>query len=263
MNLEDNNINSNSKPTFRSRFGRFSPSMGWKAFWSEIIIVILGVLIALAANEAVQNWNWQNKVLDGEARLKMDAEEVFNVLAETVVVFPCVDAQLADMAANLLKEGNVLQPLPRYSDNFFSNYVVRYPDRNFGIPVWDTLIADGTAIHISESRRKNYQQIHTQLNDLNQNNTKTTTARGRFAVMAHPILLDAVVRKDLLIEIEEQRSRYKGMALSANQVMQEIDKLQLVPKSELVDRSNQESGTVKFCKAHNYPLADWRSYKTK
>ena len=59
--------------------------MGWKAFWSEIIIVILGVLIALAANEAVQNWNWQNKVREGETRLKMDAEEVFHILAETVM----------------------------------------------------------------------------------------------------------------------------------------------------------------------------------
>ena len=62
---------------YRSRWGRFSPSMGWKAFWSEIIIVILGVLIALAANEAVQNWNWQNKVHDGENRLRFDVDRSF------------------------------------------------------------------------------------------------------------------------------------------------------------------------------------------
>ena len=39
----------------RSRWQRFSPSMGWRAFWSEIVIVVLGVAIALAANEAVQD----------------------------------------------------------------------------------------------------------------------------------------------------------------------------------------------------------------
>ena len=258
MSTNDTDGPAAAKAGHRSRTGRFSPSMGWKAFWSEILIVILGVLIALAANEAVQDWNWQNKVRDGEARLKIDAEEVFSALSETVVVSPCVDAQLADMAANLLKEGNALQPLPRYSDKFYSDYVVRYPNRGFLIPVWDTLIADGTAIHVSESRRKNYQQIHTQLNFLNQDNSKTTTSRGRFAVMAHPILLDAVVRKDLLTEIEEQRSRYKSMALSASQVMQEIDKLQFVPKSEQVEAYLKESGTVIFCKAQGYPLADWR-----
>ena len=41
----------------RPRWRRFSPSMGWRAFWSEIVIVVLGVVIALAANEAVQDWN--------------------------------------------------------------------------------------------------------------------------------------------------------------------------------------------------------------
>lgn len=56
----------------RSRWRRFSPSMGWRAFWSEIVIVVLGVVIALAANEAVQEWNWRNKVEDAEARLQGD-----------------------------------------------------------------------------------------------------------------------------------------------------------------------------------------------
>ena len=45
MNSIDENIKEPLKHTHRSRWQRFSPSMGWKAFWSEIIIVILGVLI--------------------------------------------------------------------------------------------------------------------------------------------------------------------------------------------------------------------------
>ena len=49
-------------PAHRSRWRRFSPSMGWKAFWSEILIVVLGVVIALAANEAVEDRNWRSKV---------------------------------------------------------------------------------------------------------------------------------------------------------------------------------------------------------
>lgn len=45
-----------TQPIHRSRWRRFSPSMGWPAFWNEILIVFLGVVIALAANEAVQEW---------------------------------------------------------------------------------------------------------------------------------------------------------------------------------------------------------------
>ena len=56
------------QPARRSRWQRFSPSMGWPAFWSEILIVVLGVVIALAANEAVEDWNWRHKVEDAPIR---------------------------------------------------------------------------------------------------------------------------------------------------------------------------------------------------
>jgi hypothetical protein len=244
---------------YRSRWQRFSPSMGWKAFWSEIVIVILGVLIALAANEAVQNWNWRHKVQIGETRLKPRVEVAFMQVAEIVVIVPCIDAQLAAIAANLLKDGNTLQPLPRYSDQIFSDFVVRYPDRLYELLVWDTLIADGTAMHFPDSRRQGFQRIHSQLSFLREANSSTGPARGRFAVMAYPLELDPVVRKDLLIEIEQQRSRFKDMAVVASTIVQQIDELQLAPESEQVDIwIQQESGTVKFCREHNLPQADWR-----
>ena len=56
--------------------------MGWRAFWSEIVIVVLGVVIALAANEAVQEWTWRNKVEDAEARLRGDITWIFLWSAE-------------------------------------------------------------------------------------------------------------------------------------------------------------------------------------
>ena len=258
MSPSDASKPSDSQTTHRSRWQRFSPSMGWKAFWSEILIVILGVLIALAANEAVQNWSWQNKVRDGEARLKVNIEAAFLNSTETVAVAPCVDAQLQAMAENLLKEGGVLQPLPRFSETFSSGYVIRFPDRNFGMPVWDALSEDGTVAFIPEFRREGYQLIYDQLARLDITNEKINNALGRLAVMAYPIKLDAAIRKELLTEIEEQRSHYKIMAVSASQLMQWIGILQLVPRSEQVEASLKESGTVKFCKAHGYPLADWR-----
>ncbi len=258
MSTNDTDDLAAAKAGYRSRFGRFSPSMGWKAFWSEIIIVILGVLIALAANEAVQNWNWQNKVRNSEVRLRGDLEYAFEMGAESIVVAPCVDAQLVAMANNLLKDGNALQALPRYSDKAFQDYVVRYPDRPFVFPVWDALVADGTVTHIPEARQKAYQEINKSLSESNFKNSESTRSRGRFAVMAYPIALDTVVRKDLLIEIEEQRSRYKSITLGSKQAMQQIDNLHMAPKPETVVVSLQDSGTVSFCKAHGYPLADWR-----
>ncbi len=99
-------------PARRSRWQRFSPSMGWPAFWSEILIVVLGVAIALAASEAVEQWNWRNKVQDAEARLQGDITWVFLWSAEKSATQPCVEAQLAAMSRNVLESGDTLHPLP-------------------------------------------------------------------------------------------------------------------------------------------------------
>jgi hypothetical protein len=112
----------------RSRWQRFSPSMGWRAFWSEIVIVVLGVVIALAANEAVQDWNWRNKVEDAEARLEGDIAWAFLWAAEKSASQPCIDAQLAAMARNVLESGDTLQPMPVVG-SLNLEMVVRIPNR--------------------------------------------------------------------------------------------------------------------------------------
>ena len=73
-------------------------------------------MIALAANEAVENWNWQNKVRDGEARLREDVERVFINAAELYVTAPCVESQPSDLTDNLMKSGDSLTPMPIYSE---------------------------------------------------------------------------------------------------------------------------------------------------
>ena len=113
----------------RSRWQRFSPSMGWKAFWSEIVIVVLGVAIALAANEAVQDWTWRNKVQDAETRLRDDIAWAFLWGAEVYVSQPCIDEQLAALSRNVLDSGDTLTPQPVYTANTTLQYVVRMPNR--------------------------------------------------------------------------------------------------------------------------------------
>ena len=86
--------------------------MGWTAFWSEILIVVLGVVIALAANEAVEQWNWRNKVAEAETRLQGDIAWAFLWSAEKSLSQPCVDAQLAALISTVLESGDTLAPVP-------------------------------------------------------------------------------------------------------------------------------------------------------
>lgn len=263
MSTQESNDTDAAKTNYRSRWGRFSPAMGWKAFWSEIVIVVLGVLIALAANEAVQSWNWQNKVRDGEVRLRGDVEKVFINAAELYVTAPCVDSQLSDLTDKLMKSGDILTPMPTYSEKIVGNYVVRYPDRPYSFAVWQSLLADGTVAHISQARQTSYSKINNTVVRFQSENSKNQQALGRLSVMAFPLSLDPGVRKDLLVEIQEQQSRYQSLSLYALREMVRIGELNIQPNAEAVDASLKESGTVQFCKEHGKPLADWRTYTAR
>src|SRR4051794_14752599 len=72
------------------------PSFDWRKSTRELIIVVLGVLIALLAQQLVQNWEWRQKVRAAEAAMQRelffdDGPQVYG----RAVVHPCLQQRLA------------------------------------------------------------------------------------------------------------------------------------------------------------------------
>lgn len=264
MNSTDQNASESPKPTYRSRTGRFSPSMGWKAFWSEIIIVILGVLIALAANEAVQNWSWQNKVRDGELRLQSDISYLFTVAAEQYVIAPCAEEQLSALSQKLVKSGSAWDPITVHvDDSINTRWVVRIPARSQMFPVWDSLVADGTAARFPQDRQSMYGVISARTTRAQNQSDEANQLVRRLLALGHPMALSDDARRYFLVMTEEMRALMSLNALAAGQRMASIAEFGSAPEAKQVEAYLNESGTLKFCKEKGFPLADWRSYKTK
>lgn len=254
----------------RSRWRRFSPSMGWRAFWSEIVIVVLGVAIALAANEAVQDWTWNTKVKDAEARLHGDITWAFLWAAEKAASQPCVDAQLEALSRNVLDSRETLKPAAVLTFNHV-RYVVRMPTRPYRFPTWDALVADGTATHFSPARQAFLGRISDAMAQVRASEVENRSLMGRLLVMRDPIALDPIVRTELLTSINELRYLTDYEALNALQRMRLIADAGSAPASKAVEAflhgsggnnsSADFSGTVKYCKEQGLPLADWHEYR--
>ena len=254
----------------RSRWRRFSPSMGWRAFWSEILIVVVGVVIALAANEAAEDWSWHNKVKDAEARLQGDIAWAFLWAAEKSASQPCMDAQLAAMARNVLESGDTLQPMPVVG-SLNLQMVVRMPNRPYRFPVWDALLADGTAPHFATQRQALYARISDGMAMSRTSEVETRRLGGNLLRMRDPIPLDPVVRADLLSDINNLRSLTAFEGLNAKQRMRVIADAGIAPPDEMVERflnaSGKDpngadfSGMPHFCKTQGLPVGDWRDYR--
>lgn len=254
----------------RSRWRRFSPSMGWNAFLSEIVIVVLGVVIALAASEAVEGWNWQLKVKDAESRLQGDLAWVFLWSAEKSVSQPCVDAQLESLAAALLGDAERLSPAPVFMNNGVP-YVVRIPFRPYRFPVWDALLADGTAARFPKHRQDLLGRISDGMARAGIAEDETRRLAGRLLAMRDPIELDPAVRALLLVDIGHLRSLYAQEAIFAKQHMRLIADSGNAPADHIVESflnaggvnpsGSDFSGMPSFCATSELPIGDWRDYR--
>jgi hypothetical protein len=248
----------------RSRWRRFSPSMGWKAFWSEILIVVLGVAIALAANEAVEDRSWRNSVAAGQVRLKGDTERIFQRSAEHFATQPCIDAQLDRLARNVMESGSTLAAAPVYSDPAFPGnprFVLRMPTRPWGLPAWEALVANGTATHFSQQWQDRYATLNDSTAQIRDYRMESNRLIGRLTVLSYPIPLDAGARRDSLLDIESLRRLNVSTMITGSQVMANLLRDGMAPTPEAMDEFLQASGTVRFCKKQGLPLADWREVK--
>ena len=250
----------------RSRWRRFSPSMGWKAFWSEILIVVLGVAIALAASEAVEDWSWKAKVRDGEARLQDDTERVFTWAAEHYATQPCVETQLDRLAQRVTDSGTTLTPAPVYSDTtvlipISPRFVVRMPIRPWRFPVWEALVANGTATHFSQQRQDIYSVLNDSVTAARDYRTESNRLNGRLLALSYPTALDAGARREYLVDIETLRRLNASTLITGRLQIAFMLRDGMAPTPESVDAFLKDSGTVKFCQEHGLPLADWREVK--
>ncbi|MBV9548833.1 MAG: hypothetical protein JO256_04075, partial [Alphaproteobacteria bacterium] len=73
------------------------PTHSWRDFLTEIGVIVIGVAIALAGEQAVEWLHWQSEV--GTARQAIFAEMADNnsrYFARRVAIAPCMDRQISE-----------------------------------------------------------------------------------------------------------------------------------------------------------------------
>lgn len=226
----------------------------WRGFIAEIGVIVIGVLIALAAGNVAEAWNWQRKVDKGEQQLLAESNTNLIYAAEQVVVGPCLDAQLVGLRDRVLASGSALTPAAAYTDDF-GTFVFRAPSRPYADGIWQALNDDGTSVHMDKDRQQIHSLAYEQLNDLRQMRAESDLVTGRLLTLAHPLPLDAGTRATLVGALEEQRARSRLQSLIAGQIMGNYRDLG-TPKR--IEPHLLTSGTVAFCRKQGLPVDNWR-----
>ncbi len=148
--------------------------------------------------------------------------------------------------------------------------MVRMPNRPYRFPVWDALLADGTANHFGAQRQAFYGRISDGMALSRAYEVETRRLGGNLLLMRDPIPVDPGVRAELLTRINDLRSIYTFEALNARQRMRLISDLGAAPPDALVERflnadgkhssGADYSGMAYFCKSKRLPVGDWRDF---
>jgi hypothetical protein len=131
------------------------PWTGLRELAGELLVIFIGVLMALAAEQGVEALHWRHQVAAGQEELKQPfAREVRNA-AVRAAQGPCVTQRLDELSSILQRaeDSGRLPPLEALTHPSNSAWTVG---------TWDALVAAGTLAHMPHQKMLAYTRVHQQ-----------------------------------------------------------------------------------------------------
>lgn len=75
------------------------PIHGWRELAGEVGVIVLGVLIALGAQQIVENWQWRQETSATRSALGREAADNLAAAVQRTQQQPCVEQRLKEIAA--------------------------------------------------------------------------------------------------------------------------------------------------------------------
>jgi hypothetical protein len=151
------------------RFRLPKPLNGWRVFAGEVGVIVLGVLIALGAQQAAEAFHWRNETNAVESALEEEIMDAVAVADERVAVSPCLERRIGQLGSKLAlaNGGWRADPMPVVDLNPSNAYVLppayQAPRRYLRSDAWDNAKASGVLSHMPRERASAYSAIYTQI----------------------------------------------------------------------------------------------------
>ena len=155
------------------------PVHSWRELLTEIGVVVIGVGIALAAEQTVEWFHWHNRV--AEARKAIATETATNISygIRRMRYSPCLEKRLDDLA-HIVDEASRTGSLPPVGDlGDFSTNV-------WATGEWDSLMASQTASHFSHDELAGISYIYVNVERATTRTLQELEAMARLSTMVGP-----------------------------------------------------------------------------
>ncbi|HEX5237796.1 MAG TPA: hypothetical protein VFW39_04955 [Sphingomicrobium sp.] len=205
------------------------PLHGWRQLAGEVGIIVLGVLIALAAEQAVESAQWAAKARTAKYELHQQMVLAWVFAEEREARHKCADSYLVRLANTLVSSPPQWRPMPADYCRDHHGWVYIPPNRPWPTEVWRSVEAEGTVSHLGESYPRKASFLFDFIKSIGDENNAESTEAAALNALAYPITLTPDSKIEFIKSIERLQYHNDMMTLASQQMQDQIRALGETP----------------------------------
>lgn len=192
------------------------PTHGWREFIGEVGIIVVGVLIAIGAEQVVETLHMRRETDEAFHAVRSELALAAGVFDERVAVQPCLDRRLAELGV-LVSEARQTHHLPDIGE------IGRPPVRPVQSSAWASASSRGLAGKFAEADRETVQSHHAQSESYEGDVQHEQEMWATLRMLEHqPGAIDGALLADAVSTLERLRFRSYLNGLDADQLLTSI-----------------------------------------
>ena len=228
------------------------PWIGFREFLKEYVIIVVGVLTALAAEQGVEWLHWRHVAAQVQGRLAADIGQDLVNAAEWLAIRPCFEGRVAELASALQR------PDPMWTSKAIDwtpvdmrvntrpdlgralPLVMVAPGRNWVSVTWDSALSNGALSHMPAGHVDLYARLFRDVESARQGQLASAAAEFQLVPLGFDRPLSPAERTAFLGRLAEVESEHRLMYGMSRHILITAQGLGLAPRpSELAERIAQ------------------------
>lgn len=209
------------------------PLHGWRAFVGEVGVIVLGVLIALGAEQAVTTLHSRQEVSDTKGAIGAEIGASVRYAAIRLAVEQCLGNRIAELDNRLRStDGNwAADPMPigktRWMVQSRIPAAYRAPSQPWRTDAWDTAKATGILDHLSRDEVAAYSINYDAIAELRHLDEEETALEPELSVLSYGQTLDPRSRLEAIRTLAKLDWINGNMITLSGHLVSGIEKLHL------------------------------------
>jgi hypothetical protein len=207
------------------------PWHGWREFLKEYLIIVVGVLTALGAEQLVEQLHWRERTAQTEETLRAELHLSVSEAAARLSLVPCTNAMLSRLEDAVSRTDEDWRPPYTIRSNALNSaIVITAPHGLWRSQAWRDAQADGTANHLPKDEALRFGELYETIASLKANNERETAQMGELNSLVAVRRMDPESRNQYLRAIYSLRQSLLGLQILSANLVQASKSLKVEPQ---------------------------------